>query len=82
MHIDDPLDNDAIVFNDTMEAFVLMQLVNMLTHNRGNTLDLIFSENGSTLRPSKVLGGAMLSDHYVIMISLSIKKAPVYRKKI
>ena len=44
MHIDDPLDPEACIFNDTLSALGLIQQVTFPTHTKGNTLDLIFSE--------------------------------------
>ena len=35
MHIDNPTDNDAVIFNDTKTAFGLIQHVSMATHIRG-----------------------------------------------
>ena len=63
MHINDPMDSEASIFNDTMEAFGLKQHINAPTHNRGNTLDLIFSELNTAVSVGKVQTGSMLSDH-------------------
>ena len=48
MHIDDPFNPEAGIFNDIMSALGLIQQVTFPTHNKGNTLDLIFSESDAS----------------------------------
>ena len=50
MHIEDTSNPDNIIFNDTMEALVLIQHVKSPIHRQGNMLDLIFSEANGQLR--------------------------------
>ena len=49
MHINDTMDTDASIFNDTMMARVLNQHVTEAMHNKGNILDLVFTELNSDL---------------------------------
>ena len=42
MHIDDIMNVDNLIFNDTMEALGLSQQVRTPTHRQGNTLDMIY----------------------------------------
>ena len=49
IHIDDTVDPDEQIINDTMEALGLQQHVTFPTHQAGNTLDLIFTETTSKL---------------------------------
>ena len=44
IHVDDPFDSEAGIFNNTITAFRLQQQVTHPTHNKGNTLDLMFIE--------------------------------------
>ena len=81
MHIDDPHDNDAVNFCDTMLAFGLIQHVTKPTHHLGNTLDLIFSEMDSAIKVGKVNLGALVSDHHMVYTSLSVKKPAMKRDK-
>ena len=38
-HMDDPMDTEANILDDTLTAFGLLQHVNVSTHSLGNTLD-------------------------------------------
>ena len=49
IHINDLMDIEAQIFNDTMHALGLQQHVNFKTHHAGNTLDLLFTEVTSQL---------------------------------
>ena len=79
IHIDDPTDSDANIFNDTMMVLGLVQHVSIPTHNKGNTLDLIHTELGTNLSVSKIQCGPMVSDHRLMYTSLNIRK-PVVKK--
>ena len=54
MHIDDPNDNNSKVFVDMMEALGLRQHVVEPTHQKGNTLDLIFTKITSQINVSQL----------------------------
>ena len=75
MHIDDPFDPEAGIFNDTMSAFGLIQQVTFPTHNKGNTLDLIFSETGDSVQFGKIHSGIVFGE-------LNIKKLKATRDKV
>ena len=80
LHIDDPGDTDANLFIDTLTAFRLKQHINVATHFKGNTSDLILTELLSHT-VGKVRTGAMLSDHITVYASLNIKKTPTHKGK-
>ena len=63
MHIEDLTDNNSQIFVGTMEALGLQQQVNQPTHQKGNMLDLIFTEVTSkiNLRDLEILN--FISDH-------------------
>ena len=77
IHIDDPLDPEAGIFNDTMSALGLIQQVTCPTHTKGNTLDLIFSEMGDSIQFGKIHSGPMLTDHAIVFGELNLKKLKV-----
>ena len=82
MHIDDPFDPEAGIFNDTMSALGLIQQVTFPTHNKGNTLDLIFSEMGDSVQFGKIHSGPMLTDHAIVFGELNIKKLKATTEKV
>ena len=82
IHIDDPLDPEAGIFNDTMSALGLIQQVTFLTHTKGNTLDLIFSEMGDSIQFGKIHLGPILTDHVIVFGELNIKKFKVTTEKV
>ena len=63
MHVDDVTDTEAIIFNDTMTALGLDQHVMNETHNKGNVLDLIFTEITMDIKFGTVRYGPYVSDH-------------------
>ena len=82
IHIDDPLDPEAGIFNDTMSALGLIQQVTFPTHTKGNTLDLIFSEMGDSIQFGKIHSGPILTDHAIVFGELNIKKFKVTTEKV
>ena len=82
MHIDDPFDPEAGIFNDTMSALGLIQQVTFPTHNKGNTLDLIFSEVGDSVQFGKIHSGPILTDHAIVFGELNIKKPKATTEKV
>ena len=49
MHLDDLPDPDATIFKDTITAFGLRQHINIASHNKGNTLDLLLRDDQANL---------------------------------
>ena len=82
MNIDDPFDSEAGIFNDTMMAFGLIQQVTIPTHNKGNTLDLMFSKASDTVQFEKIHSGPMLTDNAIVFGELNIKKPKTMRDKV
>ena len=83
MHINDPTDGDATVFMDILEAMGLDQNVTFDTYQKGNTLDLVFTEVKSGLKVNRCDPGPFISDHRAVLIELSIRKViPPKVKKI
>ena len=51
MHTDDPADNEAMIFNETMHATELNKHVNKETHRGGSKLDLILIDESNEIIP-------------------------------
>ena len=51
------LTREAGIFNDTMTAIGSIQQVTIPTHNKGNTLDLMFSEASDTVQLEEYIQG-------------------------
>ena len=65
---------DSLAFKDTMEALGLVQHIDQLTHQLGNTLDHIYTESIDTLGISHAFTSNYISDHKMVGIELNIKK--------
>ena len=81
MQLDNLHDPDATIFKDTIIAFGLRQHINVATHNKGNTLNLLLSEDQANLI-GKVEPGALISDHYLLSAALNIKKPHLQKDKV
>ena len=57
LHVNNKLDTDAQQFIDMVEASGLKQLINFLTYNQGNTLDLIITELAAEVQIKNVYCG-------------------------
>ena len=50
VHINDMSSNDAVIFKDTLTALGITQHVTTSTHAKGNILDLIFTEEATSIK--------------------------------
>ena len=57
---------------DTLEAMGLDQNVTFDMHQKGNTLDLVFTEVKSGLQVNRCDPGPFISDHRAVLIELSM----------
>ena len=80
MCISDSNSNDACIFKDTFTALGLTQHVTTSTHVKGNILDLIFTEETSSIKLSSCQAGSFLSDHKLVTAVLNIDKQPIEKK--
>ena len=74
LHVSNDDDIDSAIFNDTIEAMGLYQHVSFPTHRLGNTLDLIISEIQSSISINTTVPGPFITDHCVVISTLSLKK--------
>ena len=63
MYIEDIIDNSSQIFVDMMEALGLEQHLNQPTHQNGNILDLIFTEDTSKIHLRELVILDFISDH-------------------
>ena len=82
MHINDTNSNDACTFLDTFTALGLTQHVTMSTHIKGNILDLMFTEEISSIKLTTCQASPFLSDHKLVTASLNIHTQPIEKKKL
>ena len=84
MHIEDTNDYNNKIFVDTMEALGLKQHVTKPTHQKGNILDLIFTETTSEINVNQLNMHNFILDHRLISATVSVKKdvPKITRKKI
>ena len=71
IHISNPENQDAQIFQDPLNAFNLKQHVNIPTNNLGHTIDLIITSNDYR---GKLIPGSYISDHRMITLSTNIPK--------
>ena len=77
MHINNSNSNDACIFKDTFTSLGLTQHVTTSTHVKGNILDLIFTEEISSIKLTSCQAGSFLSDHKLVTAVLNINKQPI-----
>ena len=84
IHVNDPEDIDAGLLLDTLSAMGLKQHINVATHNKGNILDLLFTEEIGYTRIERIINGDFISDHRIVMAQLIVNKPrlPKYEKVI
>jgi exonuclease III len=86
VHVDNDNCNESKEFKFLMESYGLLQHIKSSTHQKGHTLDLIFTRDADSLVSNVVVNDTQLSDHYWILCSLkvarpkSVPKTISYRK--
>ena len=73
IYMDDLENTDTILFNDLLDSFILVNMVNFPSHKLQHTLDLAIIKSEYS-HFSKVSRGHMLSDHNFIHCDLTITK--------
>ena len=82
----DITDADAIYLLYAVSALGYSQIVNRAMHKHGNTLDLIFTSEESSLKFTKTKVSDMLCDHRFVLTQLEVSrtasqlKEVIYRK--
>ena len=66
MHINDINSNEASIFKDTVTALGLTQHVTRSTHVKGSILDLIFTEETSSVKLTSCQASSFLLDHKLV----------------
>ena len=65
---------DTVTFNDTMQTFGLNQHVNESMHQKGNILDLIFTEEKSDIQVAHCKTHIYISDHCMVTMDTNLRK--------
>jgi hypothetical protein len=85
-HIDNQNDREATDFTHLMGSYGLLQHVHSPTHNKGHTLDLLFTWEADSLVKNVSVLDTQISDHFWVHCKLALKKPKpiqkvvVYRK--
>ena len=74
VHINKLDNQDTQSYLDTMEALGLVQHIDQQTHQLGNTLDLVYTENLEPIRIYHAFTSSCVSDHRLVGIELQMKK--------
>ena len=81
VHVNKPDESETRRFINITESANLKQHISEKTHLKGNTLDLVLSENGSKLI-NRCEVSDFMSDHAVILVDLNLSKPPKSKKTI
>ena len=71
--------DDAIFFTEAMESLGLNQHVHTATHQAGNTLDLVLTND---LQISQCLTMDFISNHKAVICEMLVQKSPPKSKEI
>ena len=74
LHVNDISDPDATFFLEAITALGLNQHVKSPTHNKGNILDLIITEESTQFKVTRCVPLDFISDHRLVACELNIKK--------
>ena len=82
LHVDKPSDPDASLFLSLLYAFGWTQHVRESTHTHGHTLDLVITRSNETTVFDTSVTDLGISDHYAIVLKISLEKPAFPKKKI
>lgn len=82
IHVNDPNDPNTLIFQDVLDTFSLKQHVTCKTHKKGNTLDLIITEDTFMYDISAPRDIYYISDHSVVASTINIPKPDTAKKSI
>ena len=81
IHINDPENQDTIIFEDTFKSLGLCSHANFPTHRLQNILDTIITAEDSDII-SDTHEGSLFSDHYIIHYTLTTPSKRIELKQI
>ncbi|KAK6168847.1 hypothetical protein SNE40_020019 [Patella caerulea] len=82
-HVDNSLSTSANQFKDLLNNHSFKQHVQVPTHNRGHTLDLVITREGSSLVFDDLdVFDELISDHFPVKFKISIQKPDFETKSI
>ena len=84
IHIEDLMNVDAVIFNDTMRALGLEQHISSPTHVKESTLDLFFTQLSNSFDIIITTLHGFIPDHSMVSVDININKQkyPIETKKI
>ena len=82
LHVNDPNDDNAMNFIETMQALALELQVRFPTHTSGNRLDLVLTELFNGLKIQQCTQDDFISDHCIVRCNLTINRPDITRKVI
>lgn len=77
LHLDNPQDSNVSRFLDILESTNLLLHINVPTHRRGHTLDLLITRAGENLVHDVKVLPDIYSDHRLITATLNYPKPPI-----
>ena len=70
-----PINQNASILHDSINAFNLTQHVKIPTHNKGHTLDVIITTNSTGFNNvGEIIPGPYISDHRLLILETTINK--------
>ena len=79
IHDEDIENIDRRNYHDLLDSFDLKQIVKVVTHEDGHTLDHIVIPTGSNVQFTEIEQSHKISDHYFIHANISFIKPAVKR---
>ena len=73
--------HDTTTLLETLDSYSLIQHCDFITHNQGNTLELVITKSQKPLFISKPTKSTLITDHYAINFNLMIKQPPPRLRK-
>ena len=68
--------HDTTTFLETLDSYSLIQHCDFITHNQGNTLDLVITKSQKPLFISKPTKSTLITEYYAINFNLMTKRPP------
>jgi exonuclease III len=81
-HVDDCNDTEALQFLSLLDTFGLVQHINVPTHKKGHTLDLVITRDGDSLVSNILVNPPGISDHCPIHFKIDLVKPGPIRREI
>ena len=81
-HVDNTEDKDAAAFNSLLSSYGLKQHLEVPTHSRGHTLDLLITRTTESFIQSVDVRDMLMSDHFWVHCMVDCTKPGVIQKQV